>query len=137
MSGNPNLDQLKSAFATWNESNGAVSPWLDLFDDEVCICSMDETSAGLSFAEDRRSKEQAVGYFDSLLRDWQMVHWTPETYICDGDKIAMFGRCPWTYKATGKTAEVRAAHLWQFRGDKVIQFTEVFDSGRAAAAATP
>ena len=47
MSDNPNLDLLKSAFATWDESKGAVSPWLDMFDDEVCICSMDETSAGL------------------------------------------------------------------------------------------
>ena len=62
-------------------------------------------------------------------------HWSPEVYICEGDHIAMFGRCGWKNKATGKVADVRTAHLWKFKAGKVIEFTELFDSARVIAAA--
>jgi len=136
MSDNPDLDRLKSAYRTWHESKGSeADAWLSVFDDEVCMCSMDEAAAGLSFAKDRRSKQEAVGYFSALLADWDMVHWTPETFVCDGDRIAMFGRCAWINKATGRQADIRIGHLWEFRNGRIVGLTEVFDSARAAAAA--
>lgn len=136
MSDGSNLDRLKAAYKAWIESKGAGSePWLALFDDDFRLCSMDEATPGLSFAKDRHSKQEAVNYLTSLLADWTMVHWTPETFVCEGDNIAMFGRCAWTNKATGKTAEIRVAHLWEFRGSRIVGLTDVFDSGRAAAAA--
>ncbi|MGH9270648.1 MAG: nuclear transport factor 2 family protein [Ilumatobacteraceae bacterium] len=33
-----------------------------------------------------------------------------------------------TYKATGKTARARFAHLWQVRGGKVARFEQIVDS---------
>lgn len=137
MPDNPNLERLKAAYAAWHDSKGR-SPeiWLTLFADEVCICSMDDTSRGLDFAGERFSKQDAVGYFTALLQNWTMVHWTPESFVCDGDTIAMFGRTAWTNKATGKLADVRVAHLWRFQDGRIVNLTEVFDSARAVLAAT-
>lgn len=47
----------------------------------------------------------------------------------------MFGHCAWTNIATGKDMEVRVAHLWEFRDGQVVDYTEIFDSARATAAA--
>ena len=63
-----------------------------------------------------------------------MDHWTPEVFVCEGDKIAMFGSCGWTNKANGRSAEARIAHLWRFRDGKIVEMTEIFDSARVTAA---
>ena len=73
----------------------------------------------------------------AITKDWSMVHWTPETYVAEGERVAVFGTCAWTSKATGKVADVRIAHLWQFENGAAVSLTEIFDSARAVAAATP
>lgn len=136
MAENPNLARLKSAYAVWNEFKGArTDAWLDLVSDDFNLLSIGEPHGPLAFGMPRRSKAEVVAYFASILADWTMVHWTPETYTCEGDRIAMFGRCAWTYKKTGKTVEVRSAHQWTFRDGKAVELIEIFDSARAAAAA--
>jgi len=136
-----NLARLKAAYQTWSETKGegerARNAWLDLLDDQVRIVSMDETAAGIAFARNRHSKEEAADYLNGIVAEWEMVHFTPGIFIHDGDQIAMFGQCAWTHRQTGKTAECHIAHLWQFSGDRIVSYTEVFDSARAAAAATP
>jgi len=137
MTDDSNLSQLKGAYQAWHDSKGAdAGVWLDLMNDEVSIYNMGEDAAGLSFAKDRQSKQEAVEYLTGLLADWSMVHWTPQIFVNEGDRIAMFGKTAWTNKATGKTVETRIAHLWQFQNGKIAELTEVFDSARVAAAAT-
>ena len=137
MAEDTDIDQLKNAYRVWHDTKGAnASTWLELMSDEVRILNMGEETAGLSFAKDRHSKHEAVEYLTGILNEWTMVHWTPEIYVSEGDRIAMFGHTAWTNKATGKTAETRIAHLWQFHNGKIVEFTEVFDSARVAAAAT-
>ena len=75
--------------------------------------------------------------FTIALFDSTMVHFTPDSFVTDGDQVAMFGRCCWTHRQTQNTAECHIAHLWTFNNGKVTNFTEVFDSARAAAAAMP
>lgn len=144
MTSNSNLQLLKSAYKAFEASKGDASAWLPLMDNDFRLESMgdgagpslsDGTEA-MSFARTRNSKQEVLAYFSNLVRDWSLVHWTPETYVCDGDSIAMFGRCAWNNKATTKIAEVRVAHLWKFRGGKMFELTEVFDSARVVAAAS-
>lgn len=138
MTDNTNLAPLKAAYHRWHNSKGADSNcWLDLMSDSVQIRSTAAPVAALAFATDRNSKTEAVNYLTSLLKDWSMVHWTPETFVSEGDKIAVFSRCAWTNKATGKVAEVRTSHLWEFQNGKIVSLTEVFDTAKAIAAATP
>ena len=139
MADNTNLARLKTAYQIWHDTKGesdrALHAWLDLFDDHIRIVSMDEGSTGLAFAKNRQSKEGAADYIMAILKEWKMVHFTPESFVTDGDQVAMFGRCCWTHRQTQNTAECHIAHLWTFNNGKVTNFTEVFDSARAAAAA--
>lgn len=132
-----NLDRLKAAYRTWHDSKGAsTDTWLDLLSDTVHVRSMHEETPGLSFAKDRFSKQQMVDYFSSLLNDWTMDHFSPEDYVCEDNRIAVYGHCAWFYKANGNKAECLFSHLWRFEDGKVVEFTEVFDSAKAAAAAS-
>jgi uncharacterized protein len=132
-----NLSKLKQAYQRWNESKGADQhAWLGLMSDAVHIVSTGAESKALAFAQERHSKQQAIDYMTSILSDWRMEHWTPETFVGNGDTIAMFGNCGWTHKKTGKMADVQIAHLWQFKDGKATSLTEIFDTARAIAAAT-
>jgi ketosteroid isomerase-like protein len=138
MKDSSNVERLKAAYKAWHDTKGEdASVWLGLMEDDFRLVSMGQEAQGLAFAKERNSRQEAVGYLTGLLKEWRMVHWTPETFVCEGDRIAMFGRCAWANRATGKSAACRIAHLWTFRNGKAIELTEVFDSARAAAAATP
>ncbi len=133
-----NLDRLKAAYKAWHDSKGASQQsWLDVMSDSVEIRSTGAPVQALAFAGQRHTKQGAVAYMTSLLGTWRMVHWTPETFVESGDRIAVFANCAWICKATGKTAEVRIAHLWQFKDGKIASLDEIFDTAAAIAAATP
>lgn len=139
MAGNPNLARLKAAYQAWNDKKGdSMKEWAELMDDQCRIASIHEDAPGLSFAADRNSKQECLDYLKAILKEWTMVHFTPEIYVSEGDAIAMFGKCRYTSKATGNDVECRVADLWRFNSaGKALQMTEVFDTAAAAAAATP
>lgn len=133
-----NTDRLKAAYKLWNDKKAQDgSAWLDLMSDNVRITSMASDAQALAFAAERSSRDEAVAYMTALTKDWSMIHWTPETYVSEGNRVAVFGRCAWTHKGTGNVADVRIAHLWEFEGEQAVSLTEIFDSARAVAAATP
>jgi len=138
MPDNPNLTALKAAYDVWHQSKGQrTDAWLALVADNMRIQSVGPEQPALAFAAPRRSKQEVVAYLAAITHEWQMVHYTPESYVCEGDRIAMFGRCAWTHKQTGKTAEVRVAQQWTFQNGLAVDLIEIFDSARAVAAATP
>ena len=133
-----NLEKLKAAYKAWDACKGREAEcWLDIFADHVRIQSLAGESRALAFAAERKSKADAAGYFSSLAQHWSMVHWTPQTFVTEGDRIAVFATCAWTNKATGKTVETPSAHLWQFENGYATSVIEIFDSARVMAAATP
>lgn len=133
-----NLKRLKASYAAWDACKG-LDPkcWLDLFADNVRIQSLANDSRALAFAEERKSKVEAAAYFTGLAAHWSMVHWTPHTFVTEGDKIAVFATCAWTNKQTGKQVETPNAHLWEFEDGKATAVIEIFDSARVLAATTP
>ena len=137
MTDKSNLDRLKAAYQAWHDTKGDPNVWLDLMDDDFHLESMGGDANAISFAEARNSKQEAVAYFADLTKGWKMISWSPHTFVDDGEAISMFGQCAWMHRTTGKIAEVRIAHLWKFRNGKAVGLTEVFDSFRAVAAATP
>lgn len=131
-------ERLEAAYQVWHDSKGShVDHWAALVDDAIVLRSVGHESGGLSFAKARRSREGVLDYFAKLNRDWRMEYYCPRTFIDDGGRVAVFGSCKWTYRTTGKSAEVMFAHFWRFRGDKAVELVEIFDSARAVAAATP
>lgn len=137
MSDSKNLQALRSAYQQWHETKGeSQGAWLELMADEVQIHTVGEEGVGLDFAKDSRSKEEAVAFLAGICEHWDMIHWTPDAFVEDGDRIAMFGTCAWTYRQNGKDVETDIAHLWQFADGKVVSLVEIFDSAKAVAAAT-
>jgi ketosteroid isomerase-like protein len=140
MTSGSNLERLKAAYQLWHDTKGdagSMRNWLALMDERIQLRSMGDASQELAFATTRTSRDGVLGYFDELLANWEMVDWSPETFVESGDRIAMFGRCGWVNRTTKKKGEVRIAHLWTFQDGKVIDIVEVFDTARMVAAATP
>ncbi len=130
------FEKLKHAYRMWNETKGQSSDlWLELFADDAQVQSMGDGDPTLAFADQCSCKEDVVRYFSMLLQDWDMIVWTAETFVVQGDKIAMFGICSWTNKRTGKQLDTRIAHLWEISEDKAVKLTEIYDSARVIAAA--
>jgi uncharacterized protein len=131
-----NLERLKAGYIAWNERKGdALDVWLELMDERFTLVSMDEATPGLAFAVDRYSRDEALAYLGGIFDEWEMVHYTPETFVADDDNIAMFGKCAYRNRKTGRTAECRIANLWKFENGKAVALTDVWDTALAAAAA--
>ena len=133
-----NLEKLKRAYQIWDSTKGSdTTCWENLFAEQVNLHSVDEQSPGMEFAKDRHSKAEASKYLSAILDNWEMLHWTPNIFVEQDSHIAMFGRCAWRSKQTGKSVEVDIAHLFDFEDDKITGIREVFDSAKAMLAATP
>ena len=40
----------------------------------------------------------------------------------------MIGSCGWKHKATGKAIDTPKVDLWKIKGEKIIEFREVYDT---------
>jgi ketosteroid isomerase-like protein len=132
-----NLERLQAAYAAWGSTGlEALDLWRDLMSDDFHYVSIDDQAPGLSFAARRNGREDAIGYLTGIFEQWDMVYYRPATFVAEGDKIAMFGSCAYRNKATGRQADCLITCLWEFEGDHAVRMTEVFDTAKAAAAAT-
>ena len=132
-----NLDRLKEAYAAWNDTRGeSRDVWAAMMAEQFAINHVDEKSPGLTFAKDSLTRAEALDYLSAIFDEWEMLYYRPEHYVGEGDSIAMFGRCGFRHKGTGRDAEMRMACLWRFDGDKAVSLTEVCDTAVAMKAAT-
>lgn len=133
------LARLKAAYAAWSERGpNALPVWRDLLADDFVISSVDgRTARAVEFAVERGSRDAALAYLWGIFDQWDMGHYTPETFVCEGDRIAVFASCAFRNKETGKVAEFRIANLWRFRDGRAVELVEVFDTAPALKAAKP
>ncbi|MBR1249276.1 nuclear transport factor 2 family protein [Bradyrhizobium sp. AUGA SZCCT0169] len=133
-----NVAILKDAYRQWHESKGgSVEQILSICDPDI---SWDSVPRGqvpvLAFAKQYESREALRAYFGGLLNDWEMVSYTIDEYIAQGDAVVARGSCAWTNKKTGKVADTPKVDFWRFRDGKAVEFYEYFDTAAVAAAAT-
>ena len=132
-----NVAILKDAYRQWHESKGgSVEQLLSICDPGVRWGSVPRGAAPLAFATEYGSRDALHAYFDGLLADWEMIHYTIDEYVAQGDAVFARGSCKWIYKKTGKTAETPKVDFWRFKDGKAVEFYEYFDTACAAAAAT-
>jgi ketosteroid isomerase-like protein len=105
--------------------------------DDIHMRSAADGAPGMEFSAPRKGKDTVQHYFSSLAADWEMIHYTPETFLADGDRVAVFGKCAYRNRKTGKTAETHVANLWRFRDGLAVEYFELYDTAKAFAAATP
>jgi ketosteroid isomerase-like protein len=130
--------KLKAADREWHDTRGASSAaWLALMADDIHMRSVADGAPGMEFSAPRKGKHTAHDYFAALAAEWEMVHHTAEVFVADGDRVAVFGKCAFRSRKTGKVAETAVANLWTFRDGLAVDYFELYDTARAFAAATP
>jgi len=133
-----NLAKLKDTYRAWHTTKGkSVDVWMDLFAENVRLRSLAGGRPGAAFTEEVRSKAQMGQYFSGLLNDWQMIHYTTDEFIVDGNRIAMRGSTAWSNRKTGRVVETRKADFVTFKDGKIVEFEEFYDTAGLLAALEP
>jgi hypothetical protein len=134
----PLSDRLKACYDQWIETRGRSSEtWMAILDDRIEFRSIAMGDPhGAAFTGPRSERSEIKSYFDGLLAEWEMVDFRIDHYIEDGDMVAAVGWNAWRNKATGKLFESPKVDIWRFEGDKVVAFSEFYDTAKIFAAAT-
>lgn len=132
-----NLEKIRAAMKSWADSKGVERKvWLDMIADDFRFETVSDAD-GLPAAKGATGPQLLMNFFDGLLKDWRMDSYTPRTFLEDGEYVAMFGECTYTFKATGKPVTTPIANLWHFRNGKIWRVMELIDSAHAAKAMVP
>ncbi len=124
-----NVAKLKRAYRLWHETKGqSVQGWLDIVADHVRVRSLAAGAPGMEFTKEARSKQEFAAYFASLLADWEMIHYTTDVFIADGDHVVMRGSTSWRHRKSNRVIDTPKADFWTFRDGKVIEFQEFYDT---------
>jgi ketosteroid isomerase-like protein len=131
-----NVAILKDAYARWHDSKGgSVDHFMSFVADDIKFGSLARGAPDMRFATDYSGRESLRGYFDGLLGDWEMIHYTVEEFVAQGDAVFMRGSTAWRNKRTGQEAETPKVDFWRFRDGKAVEFYEYYDTARVIAAA--
>jgi uncharacterized protein len=134
---NQNVEILKDAYARWHDTKGgSVDHWMTLVSDDIQFGSLAQGAPDMMFARGYDNREALRGYFDGLLSEWEMIHYTVDEFVADGDAVFMRGSTAWRNKKTGKVAETPKIDFWRFRDGKAVEYYEYYDTARVFAAAS-
>ena len=139
MSSEANVRLLTEAYRLWNDSKGqSVDHWFDsVIGPRISFGSIPRGVEPMAFATQYDDRTKLRGYFDGLLADWAMQHYTINEFVAQGDAVFARGTCAWTNKRTGKVAETPKVDFWRFKDGKALEFYEYFDTACVIGVATP
>jgi hypothetical protein len=123
-----NVAILRGAYEAWHGTKGDPSVWLDILADHVAWGSLADGRPGMEFTKPRASKEEVVGYFEELAKDWSMEFYHVNEYVAQGARVVAIGECSWTHKRNGNTVTIPKVDVWLIEDGKVTQFMEHYDT---------
>jgi ketosteroid isomerase-like protein len=124
-----NLARLKDAYAQWDKSKGTNEQvWLDLMADNIRILSLAAGAPGAEFTREVRSKDDLRRYFQGLRDDWEMIHYTPDHFLVDGDRVSVLSTMRWRHRKTGGELNSPKADFIRFKDGKIVEFYEFYDT---------
>jgi uncharacterized protein len=130
-----NIAKLKHAYRLWNETRGgSVDEWTKLFTEDIVIHPPGGYDAGSGFFREFKGRDAANAYFSELGDCWEMIHFTPEQFIAEGDLVVVLSRVAFRCKSTGKTAASMKADFFLFRNGAIAEFRDFFDTACVLAA---
>jgi ketosteroid isomerase-like protein len=133
-----NVKTLKEAYQKWHDTKcGSVNHWLELMTEDVQFRSLAGGASKMEFTRAATSKEDVKRYFSALTDQWEMIHYTNNEYIAQGDRVVALGTCSFRHKVTGKVLDTPKADLHRFKDGKICEFFEFYDTAQAIAKATP
>ncbi|MCH9671783.1 MAG: nuclear transport factor 2 family protein [Gammaproteobacteria bacterium] len=134
MSEAKNVEVLKQAYQYWNDNKEqAFEHWMELVSDDVNFKSLADGAPGMEFTRRCECKEDLRRYFLELAAEWEMIHYTVDEYIAQGDRVVAVGSCGWRHRATGKEIDSPKADIVRMRESKIIEFFEFYDTAKIVA----
>jgi uncharacterized protein len=128
------VEKLRNAYEQWDGTKaGSVETWAELLADDIVWHSMAGVLPGIELDRPLRGKPEVARYFAELGQSWEMVHYTVERFIAQGDHVAMRGSCAWKSRKTGQVVETHKADFFRFRDGKVVEFWEFYDTAKTIA----
>lgn len=135
MAESTNVEKLQEGYRLWNDTRGdSAAYWLDLIAEDVTWRSLAGGAPGMGFTQDCTCKADVIRYFEQLGQDWKMIHYTPEEFIAQGDRVVVLSQCAWQHKKTGKGVESPKADVIRFQDGKIVEFFEFYDTAKALSA---
>jgi ketosteroid isomerase-like protein len=132
-----NVEILREAYGRWHDSKGgSVDHWMTFVADDIKFGSLARGMPEMAFARAYNNREALGGYFKGLLSEWEMIHYTVDEFVAQGDAVFMRGSCSWRNKRTGQEVDTPKVDFWRFRDGKAVEFYEYYDTARVIAAAT-
>jgi uncharacterized protein len=86
------------------------------------------------FAGKCHGYEEVGKFFKSLADTEEVLHFEPEEFIAQGDKVVALGHYRWRVKSTGREWEADWAHVFTIRDGKVSKMHEYTDTAAVASA---
>lgn len=77
------------------------------------------------------------GVMARIMKDWSSFKVEPESFMADGNKVAMFGRYRATSAISGKTVNPQVVHHYTLENGKVVRFQQYVDTLALDQAMTP
>ncbi|MEM1049741.1 MAG: nuclear transport factor 2 family protein [Pseudomonadota bacterium] len=120
---------LKEAYRQWHESKGgSVDVWMDCMADHIRFSSLANGTKGAEFTAPVQSKSDLKTYFEGLQNDFEMIHYTVDRFIAEGDSVVAIGSTSWRSKKTGKVVESPKCDVVRFENGKIVAFSEFYDT---------
>jgi uncharacterized protein len=133
-----NVAKLREAYQLWNDTKGgSVGHWMDMMAENVQMRSITDGTQPMPFMKTKKNKAEAAEYFTGMSDDWEMVHFTVEEFIAQGDRVVALGTVAFRHKKSGKVAESPKADVFRFQEGLIVDFYEFFDTAKAFAATQP
>ena len=130
-----NVEILKEAYRYWNENKEkAFENWMRLMADDVRFESIADGARGMEFTRLCECKDDVLRYFQELAGEWEMIHYTVNEYIAQGDRVVAIGSCAWRNKNTGREVETPKADIIRMQDSKIVDFYEFYDTAKAISA---
>ena len=138
MSEENNVAILKKAYQYWDDNREqAFENWMNLMSEDVKFESIADGAKGMEFTRSCNCKNDVLGYFQELAAEWEMIHYTVNEYIAQGDRIVALGTCGWRHRKTGKEVDTPKADIIRMKDSKIVDFYEFYDTAKAIAGSQP
>lgn len=132
-----NVAKLREVYAAWSDTKGSANVWYDILADRVSWGSLADGRPGMDFTRPRASKDEVVGYFEGLAKDWTMEFYIVNDYVAQNGRVVALVESGWKNRNTGKVVKTPKADVWKFQDGKATEFMEFYDTLAAVEGTKP
>lgn len=115
-----------------NFKTGNIEALLNLVSDDVTWIV--PKADNVPFTGNRNGRAAVAEFFSILNESQEPLEFEPQTFISQGDKVAVQGRYLWQTKTTGRKYEGDWVHVFTVRDGKIVGFQEYTDTLAASKA---